>query len=80
MQLDGNAGRLELGDHRITGTVQVTNTSGGGPDAQDAAPEIAGNQIGGSLICSGNSPAPTDDGQPNAVGGQRAGQCGATGF
>ena len=33
------------------------------------------NTIGGPLTCSGNSPAPTNDGYPNAVSGSRSGQC-----
>ncbi len=78
--LDGNRGGLELGGNQITGSAQVTNTGGAGPDAEDVTSEIEGNQIGGDLICSGNSPAPTDDGRPNRVAGAHTGQCAAPGF
>jgi hypothetical protein len=37
--------------------------------------EVAANHIGGSLVCSGNNPAPKNDGQPNTVTGARSGQC-----
>jgi hypothetical protein len=44
-------------------------TSGAGSDV------ISGNTIGGSLLCTGNAPAPTDSGIPNVVGGNKVGQC-----
>lgn len=78
--LDGNRGGLELGGNRVDGGARVTNNAGARPGAEDAAPEIEGNQFGAGLSCSGNTPAPTDDGKPNAVAGGRSGQCAAPGF
>jgi len=37
--------------------------------------DIVNNTIGGSLVCTANSPAPQDGGTPNTVGGSKAGQC-----
>jgi len=81
--LTGNSGGLELGGTTsIKGAVTVTNNVLSGPavDAENGAPEIEHNFIKGSLSCSGNSPAPTNDGAPNTVSGSRSGQCGAAGF
>jgi hypothetical protein len=36
---------------------------------------IQANTIGGSLVCSGNTPASVNGGAPNIVGGSKAGQC-----
>ncbi|GEM_PF-2624628 len=80
VQLDGNHGGMELGGNTDTGDVTVQNNSGAGPVAEDAAPEIENNRISGSLSCSGNTPAPINDGRPNAVTGAKLGQCAAPGF
>lgn len=53
--------------NRVTGTVSVVGTNG--PSV------IGGNQITGRLACSGNSPAPVNNGFPNTVMGPRTGQC-----
>ncbi|MGH7046208.1 MAG: hypothetical protein ACREE2_07440 [Stellaceae bacterium] len=37
--------------------------------------DVNGNTLGGSLVCTGNSPAPQNGGVPNTVGGSKAGQC-----
>jgi hypothetical protein len=68
--LSGNRGPVELGGSHVTGPVSLTNNSSPGP-----APEVEANTIGGPLTCSGNSPAPTNDGYPNTVSGPRSGQC-----
>jgi len=75
VSLAGNQSQVELGGNQITGGVSVTNNTGAGSEAAGGAPEIEGDQIGGSLICSGNSPAPTNDGKANTVSGSRSGQC-----
>ena len=36
---------------------------------------VSANRITGSLTCSGNDPAPDDNGLPNRVTGQVQGQC-----
>nr|WP_189078370.1 GH92 family glycosyl hydrolase [Mangrovihabitans endophyticus] len=41
----------------------------------DTATVIAGNRITGSLTCSGNDPAPVDNGLRNQIVGERKGQC-----
>jgi hypothetical protein len=80
VSLNGNLGGLELGGNTISGSVSVASTTGTGPDPEDLAPEIEGNSITGSLSCSANSPAPTDDGQHNGVSSLRSGQCSASTF
>ena len=80
LTLDGNTALLELGQNLIHGGARVLNTSGSGPNLEDSTTEIEGNQISGGLSCSGNTPAPTNDGRPNTVTGQRSGQCAAAGF
>ncbi|PZF82922.1 PQQ-binding-like beta-propeller repeat protein [Jiangella anatolica] len=44
-------------------------------DGPAPAAVISGSTIFGSLDCSGNAEAPTDDGVPNRVRGSRSGQC-----
>ncbi|MCA1656124.1 MAG: Ig-like domain-containing protein [Actinobacteria bacterium] len=73
--LDSNTGGLEVVSNALK-ALTVTNNSGTGPFPDDTAPEIERNQINGNLSCSGNSPAPVNDGQPNTVVGTRSGQCG----
>jgi hypothetical protein len=57
----------------VGGNVLVrNNNTSGGPNSNT----IAANIIGGSLVCSGNTPAPgLGGGGANTVGGARAGQC-----
>jgi hypothetical protein len=61
---------VEVDTNRVSGSVSVTNTAG-----SPQAPVIAANQITVNLDCSGNVPAPTNEGRPNAVLGARTGQC-----
>ncbi|MFN2608074.1 MAG: Ig-like domain repeat protein [Acidimicrobiales bacterium] len=77
--LDHNTGGVEVIDNSLA-SLTVTNTSGAGPFPDDTAAEISRNQVLGTLACSGNTPAPTHDGQPNSVSGARSGQCGSPGF
>jgi len=44
-----------------------------------SGPVISNNYIGGKLTCSGNTPAPVNNGQPNTVSGERVGQTCAAG-
>ena len=72
--LSGNLAGAQLGGNIIHGPVRLTGNSGGtSPDT--AVPQVAANQISGPLACSGNTPAPTDDHQPNTVSGPASGQC-----
>ncbi|MGV4988938.1 FG-GAP-like repeat-containing protein [Streptomyces sp. NRAIS3] len=75
VMLGSNTGGTELISNNIGGTTMVTNNRGTGPFPEDDRPEIEGNTIGGSLLCSGNTPSPTNDGHPNTVSGARMGQC-----
>jgi hypothetical protein len=63
-----NLGSVEVG-HNDLSHLTVSGTRGTGPFAEDSSAEIEGNTIRGSLICTGNVPAATNDGQPNSVGG-----------
>ncbi|MEP7055214.1 MAG: Ig-like domain-containing protein [Actinomycetota bacterium] len=73
--LNANAGQLEVGGNDVAGGLAVIGTSGAGPDRENTTSEIEANRIRGNLDCSGNTPAPTNDGQANTVTGQRTGQC-----
>lgn len=75
--LTKNTGGVELGGNTITGSVTVSNNvaPNSGSPTEDAATEIEGNSIGGSLTCLKNNPAPDYDGAIGTVGGQRVGQC-----
>ncbi|HZS15700.1 MAG TPA: Ig-like domain-containing protein [Candidatus Dormibacteraeota bacterium] len=82
LTLNANRGGFEMSGNTIKGTVTVNNNVLYGPayDLDSPAPEIEANSIKGTLSCTGNVPAPTDDLQPNRVIGSHTGQCGAPGF
>jgi hypothetical protein len=80
LSVNGNAGGFEVAGNKVKGPASFTQNTGTGPYWQDATPEIEGNSFSAALSCSGNDPAPTDGGQPNAVSGSRSGQCSAAGF
>lgn len=65
--LAGNSGQLTVSGNTIAGPTSITDNTGG--------TLVAGNSVNGSLSCSGNSPAPTDRGIPNASNGPATGQC-----
>jgi hypothetical protein len=73
--LQNNHSGVEVGANHIGSSASVNGTSGNGPFPEDQGAEIEGNVIGGSLACSGNNPAPKNDGQLNSVAGSRNGQC-----
>ena len=75
LSFTANHAGLEVGHNGTTNGVSMNSNSGTGAFAEDAAPEVEGNTLGGSLTCSGNTPAPTNDLQPNNVTGARTGQC-----
>jgi 5'-nucleotidase len=66
--LHGNKGGVTVDGAQIVGPVQVTGNSGG-------PAVIAANKITGPLACSGNNPAPGNDGRKNTVVGPATGQC-----
>ena len=69
VELAGNHS-VELDTNRVSGSVSLTSTSG-----TPLAPVVAANQVTGNLSCTGNVPAPTNEGRPNAVFGARTGDC-----
>jgi len=73
VRLSKNTLGTELGGTTTGGTVTLRSNSGG--SGEDAAPEVENNHIGGSLICSRNSPAPINDSRPNTVVRHEIGQC-----
>jgi len=76
VRLSNNAGAIGLWDNIINGPVFLSNNTGhGDADQPGSGPEVEANTIFGPLWCSGNTPAPTDDHQPNSVQGQATGQC-----
>jgi hypothetical protein len=81
LYLSGNKAGVELGGSTIKGSVTLNNTTITAPPpfgsiAEDlAAPELESNAVTENLSCSGNSPAPINDGHPNSVKGTKTGQC-----
>jgi hypothetical protein len=71
-----SGGGIELGGNTISGPVTlVGNQPASLANADNAAPELEANHIGGPLYCSGNASVPADDQQPNTVTGPASGQC-----
>ena len=60
-----------------SGTATFWRNTGMGSYWLDAAAEIKGNRIRGSLSCRNNHPAPTNGGHHSTVPGHRRGQCAA---
>jgi alpha-tubulin suppressor-like RCC1 family protein len=75
--ISGTTGFLEVGGNRIAGSVTLigNTTTILVPPENAPATELEANDIVGSLVCSGNTPPPVNDGLPNRVHGARAGQC-----
>jgi 5'-nucleotidase len=66
--LSGNKAGVAVDTAKITGPVTLSGNTGG-------AAVVAGNTITGPLACSGNAPAPGNDGRANTVRGPASGQC-----
>jgi hypothetical protein len=78
--LNQNTGGVELGGNTTAAvTVSGNLAPTSGTPTEDAATEIEANHIGGKLTCSGNTPAPTNDGHANTVPNAREGQTCASG-
>lgn len=71
--LDSNKGGVRLGGNSIAGAVTANG------NIAPSGTIIENNHIGGKLTCSGNTPAPVNNGQANTVGGDRVGQTCAAG-
>jgi 5'-nucleotidase len=69
---NSNVTLIDLFSNNVGGNVLVQNNKTSGGVNSDI---IQANTIGGSLVCSGNTPAPVNGGAPNTVGGSKAGQC-----
>ena len=71
--LDRNKGGVQLGGNSIAGAVTANQ------NIASSGTVISNNHIGGKLTCSGNTPAPVNNGQANTVSGDRVGQTCAEG-
>ncbi len=80
VSLIANKAGAEVSGNTINGNLIIKKTTGTGPGAENASPELEANTVSGELNCLENKPPPTDDGRPNKVTGARAGQCSAAGF
>jgi hypothetical protein len=79
--VNSNTGGVEIGGTMTSGAMTVTGNIAptNGTPTEDAATEVEGNHDGGKLTCTGNTPAPTNDGSANTVNGAREGQTCASG-
>jgi 5'-nucleotidase len=66
--LHGNKAGVKVDTAKVSGPISVTGNTGG-------VAVIAGNTVNGPLACSGNNPAPGNDGRKNTVHGPASGQC-----
>jgi hypothetical protein len=81
LTLTNNKGGFEIGGNTLSGTLTLTGNTGTGPTTENAAPEVEGNRITGSLSCAtSNVPTITNGGQKNTVTGTKSGQCSGAGF
>jgi len=69
MTVQGSTGTLALTGNDIHGIVEILD------NATTSAPLVAANTVRGPLLCTGNEPAPANDGQANTVSGRTQGQC-----
>ena len=74
VSLHANSGDAEVWSNSVAGSIVVDGTTGTGPFPDDTRAEIGLNVMTGSLVCNGNTPAPTNDGQSNTEG-SATGQC-----
>jgi hypothetical protein len=74
VSLTNNTAGAELGYNRMNSSVTFNNNAGGGPFPSDVAPHVEANVVGSSLACSGNSPAPINEGRRNSAP-SKTGQC-----
>ncbi|MFI7675804.1 ExeM/NucH family extracellular endonuclease [Actinophytocola sp. NPDC049390] len=68
VSVTGNTAGVLVDASAITGPLRLTGNTGG-----EAI--VAGNTVTGPLSCSGNDPAPGNDGRKNTVNGPATGQC-----
>jgi hypothetical protein len=83
VSLQNNKAGLRLAGNKLASLATIGGNHASGNDPISGGPAgtvISKNTIAGSLSCSGNSPAASDAGVPNATGGSRTGECAASGF
>jgi hypothetical protein len=68
LTLSGDIGGVTLSTSSVNGPVYVENNAG-------PSVTVAGNTVIGSLYCTANNPAPTDNGSINTVSGTATSQC-----
>jgi len=71
---------LSVTNSTVNGTVTATNPSGityfeNNAATAPAVITVSGNTVNGSLYCTGNNPAPDDNGSVNTVSGTATDQC-----
>jgi hexosaminidase len=78
---NNNTGGVEVGGNTTSGAISLTNNVAptSGSPSEVMATAVEGNHDGGKLTCSGNVPAPTNNGSANTVNGSRVGQTCASG-
>ena len=67
VKVSGAAGQVTIDGATVAGPLVLQNNTG--------STIVSGNHISGPLSCTGNSPAPTNEGQPNSTSGPKSGQC-----
>jgi 5'-nucleotidase len=70
LTLSGDTGGVTLNASSVNGAVHVEDNAG-------PSVTVAGNRVTWSLYCTGNNPAPTDNGSINTVSGTATSQCAA---
>jgi hypothetical protein len=71
LTLDNDTAGVTLEGSQLNGPVHVENNTATAP----AAITVSGNTVDGSLYCTGNNPAPADNGSVNTVSGTATDQC-----
>jgi hexosaminidase len=67
VRVSGSVGQVTIDGATVAGPLVVQSNTG--------STIVSGNHISGPLSCTGNSPAPTNAGQPNTASGPKSGQC-----
>ncbi len=73
LTVENDSADITLDGSQVNGRVYVENNSA----PLTAQITVSGNTVNGSLSCTGNSPAPVDDGTINTVSGTASDQCAA---
>jgi len=73
--VSGTTGELIIAGTEFNGGLTLTDNTLTGTTAAEYGVAAVGNNIRGSLACSGNTPGVTDFGAPNRVLGDKTGQC-----